>query len=278
MSAKWLIVNVGKQEAVTQLFYGIQEAGRKADVVSLKEFNEMTETLNEERDCVVPVGSIWANTTLKKMRPNWIGNWHDETLFTCRRYYSFWGKYLTQKDYIMLPLAEVERRRDWVYEKVGVEDEVFFRPDSGAKDFTGEVISKARFDSWLNLVKEYNTADLLCIAAPPQSIDRELRLVIKDRKVVSGSTYKIAKHLAQEPLNETDGMDRVVEFAEKVLADNPPPLPPVHVLDIAIQGERISVMEVGCFCCAGLYSCDRRVIAEAVSDAAEGEFHRAKLI
>lgn len=275
MNAKWLIVNVGKQESLNQLFYGIQEAGRQADVVSLKEFNDMMEVRDDGRACVVSVGSIWANTTLKRMRPNWVGNWHDETLFTCRRYYSFWGKHLTQRDYVMLPLSEVERRKEWVFDKVGIEDDVFIRPDSGAKDFTGTVVSRAQFDSWLNVVKEYNPADLLCVLAPPQSIDRELRLVVKDRKVVAGATYKIAKHMSQEPLSESDGMmDRVVEFTEMVLADNPPPLPPVHVIDIALQGDRLSILEVGCFCCAGLYCIDHRLIAKAVSEAAEEEFAR----
>lgn len=274
MKAKWLIVDVGKQEALTQLFYGIQEAGRTAEVISLKDFNEMTEALDEKRDCVVSVGSIWSNTVLKKMRPNWIGNWHDESLFTCRRYYSFWGQNITQKDYVMLPLAEIERRKDWVYDKVGIEDEMFIRPDSGAKEFTGEVVSRSAFDAWLNRNKQYNTRDLLCVVAPPQRIDRELRLIIKDKKVISGSTYKIAKHVAQYALGplEDREMDKVVAFAEEVLAGESPPLPPVHVLDIAVQGDRISVLEVGCFCCAGLYFNDRRAIAEAVSEAAEAEF------
>lgn len=274
MKAKWIIVNFGKQDQLTQLFYGIQEAGREAEVVSFKDFVEMTETFSDERACIVTTGSIWVNTHTRKMRPNWAGNWHDESLFTCKRYYSFWGKYLTQQDYMMLPLGEIERRKDWLYQKVGVEDEMFIRPDSGAKEFTGELVSKGRFDAWLNEVKGVNTADLLCVVAPPRRLDRELRLVIKDGKVVTGASYRIAKHLAQEPLHEMNGMDKVVDFAEKVLADNPPPLPPVHCLDIAISGDNISVLEVGCFCCAGLYCCDRGRIAVAVSEAAEEEFER----
>ena len=95
-------------------------------------------------------------------------------------------------------------------------------------------------------------------------------MVIKDGKVITGATYRIAKHIADEPLDEA--MDEVVAFAEKALADNPPPMPPVHVLDIAIEPDKMSILEVGCFCCAGLYCCDRRKIALAVSEAAETEF------
>lgn len=276
MKAKWLIVNFGKQEQLNHLFYGVQECGREAEVVSMKDFVEMLEVPSQERACIVTTGSIWVNEYTRKQRPNWSGNWHDETMYTCQRYYSFWGKHLTQQDYVMLPLAEIERRKDWVYDKIGVEDDVFFRPSSGAKEFTGEVIGRGRFNAWLDQIKDKNTADLLCVAAPPKKLDRELRLVIKDKKVVTGATYRIARHVADEPLTEGP-YDKVVEFAERVLADNPPPLPPVHCMDIAIEGDgRLSVLEVGCFCCAGLYCCDRRMITKAVSEAAEEEFEKSQ--
>lgn len=275
MKAKWFIIKFGKEEHIHKLFYGVQEAGREAEVLSMGEFVEMLETPSEERACIVTSGSIWVNEYTRKQRPNWTGNWHDEKKYTCQRYYSYWGKYLTQQDYAMFTLAEIDRKRDWIFKTFGTEDQIFLRPDSGSKEFTGCVVSLPMVNSWAEDVLSLggNAKDLLCVVAKPKSLDRELRLVIKNGKVVTGSSYRIAKHLADEPLSEMDGMDRVIEFAETALADNPPPLPPVHVLDIAIEeGGKISILEVGCFCCAGLYQCDRSKIAVAVSEAAEEEF------
>jgi len=274
MKAKWLILNIGKDNHINELFYGVQECGRTAEVIPLKDFYEMLETPSPESACIVTSGSIWANSYVRKQRPNWVGNWHDESLFTCSRYYSYWGKYITQQNYVMLPFSEIRRRMDWLYSDIGFEDEIFIRPDSGAKEFVGEVVSRGRFNAWETEAKngENWKSDLLCVVAKPQNIDREFRFVIKNGKVVTGSTYRLAKHISMERMADIDDISAVIAFAEQALADNPPPLPPVHVLDIADCGGKFSILEVGCYCCAGLYESDRRKIALAVSEAAEEEF------
>ena len=278
--AKWLICNLGKDDHIQQLYYGVLESGREAEVISLKQFAEMVETPSEQRACIVTAGSIWMNGEIRKMRPNWAGNWHDESLYDCTRYYTYWGEYITQQNYIMLPFAEMVRRKDWLYKTIGVDDQIFFRPNSGGKEFTGAAIGKGAFDSWAKHVSgvEFNfetlKKDLLCVAAKPKRLKKEFRLVIKDGKVVTGSAYRIAMHAWMEPLEDAGEKDDVVKFAEDLLAKNLMPLPAAHVLDIALEDDRISVLEVGCFCCAGLYKCDRRKIALAVSEAAEAEFER----
>lgn len=282
MNAKWLICNLGKDDHIQQLFYGVKESGREAEVVSLKEFAEMVETLDEQRACIVTAGSIWMNGEIRKMRPNWVGNWHDESLYDCTRYYSCWGPYITQQNYLMLPFAEMCRRKDWLYSTIGEGDKVFFRPNSGGKEFTGAAIDKGCFDSWAKHVSgvefshEVLRKDLLCVAAKPLKINKEFRLLIKNGKVVTGSTYRMAMHSWMEPLEDAGEKDDIIKFSEDLLAKNLMKLPPVHVLDIAVEMDRISVLEVGCFCCAGLYKCDRRKIALAVSEAAEEEYEASK--
>ena len=148
MKARWLICNLGKDDNIQQLFYGVQECGRESEVVSLKEFAERMETPSYEVAPVVTCGSIWMNGEIRKKRPNWTGNWHDPTLYTCQKYYSHWGKHLTQRDYVMLPYSELARRKEWIYKLLGNEDGVFLRPDSGEKEFVGEVVSSGRFKAW----------------------------------------------------------------------------------------------------------------------------------
>lgn len=274
MVAKWYICNLGKDQHIQRLYYAVNEAGREAVVLSLKEMYEMTETPSDERACVVTSGSIWLNTHLRENRPNWIGNWHDESLYLCQRYYAYFGKYITQQNYVMMPLAEVVRQRKSLYDKLGVERQLFIRPDSGMKEFTGEIVCEERFDSFQQMAYDNPkvTRDLLCVVSSPVKIKKEVRLVIRRGKVVAGSTYRIAGHIISEPLEEQPESVEIIAFAEKVLADNPPPLPPIHVLDVAVHEDRLSVMEVGCFCCAGMYEIDRRKLVTAVSEAAEEEY------
>lgn len=282
MNAKWLICNLGKDDHIQQLYYGVIESGREAEVVSLKDFAEIVEKHDDERACKITVGSIWLMGEVRKTRPNWVGCWHDESLYDCKRYYAHWGQYITQQKYVMMPFSELMRQKDWVYDTLAIDDQVFFRPDSGGKEFTGAAIGRAAFDSWAKHVVGVEhglnriPCDLLCIAAEPRKLHKEIRLVISDGKVVTGSMYRMAMHSYMQRWEGSGDSDeaRVIEFAEEVLAKNLMKLPPVHVLDIAVEEDRLSVLEVGCFCCAGLYCCDRRKIGTAVSLVAEDAFQK----
>lgn len=275
MAAKWLICNLGKEDYINSLAYSVSETGRQAEIISLKQVAEIYETINTEIDCVIPVGSIWGSSALKEARPNWIGNFHDRNNFLCTRYYSYLGRYLTQKKYVMMTLAEVVRNKKILYDFLNKNDQIFIRPDSGEKDFCGEIVHKDRFNAWaestldgmLNL-----SPSLLCVVSQPVEIKKEIRLVIADKKVVTGSTYRIAKHILKEPLEDQSDKNEIIKFAEEALSRNCDFLPPIHLLDIAVEENGLSIMEIGCFCCAGLYACDLRKIASGVSEAVEKHF------
>lgn len=281
MTAKWLICNLGKDEALQNLCYGAQECGREAEIVPLREIAAIVEAPDSELKCVIPVGSIWGNSALRESRPNWVGNYHNKATFLCSTYYAYWGKYLTQKVYAFLPLPEIDRRIDWVYQNFGKDDCIFIRPDSGEKEFVGEVVHRERWRAWLEqttnqLELTNQPKNQMSVVSRPENIDMEYRLIIADKKVVAGSRYRVAKHLSTEHLSIEDfgngETQDIIRFAERVVNDNPPPLPPFFVLDIAKNEGGLSILEVGCFCCAGLYECDRRRVAEGVSVAAEKAF------
>ncbi len=270
---------LGQDKIIQRTIFSIKEAGREVECMSLREMAEAQETLNDERRCVVVLGSIYYNSQWRKQRPNWVGNWHDRNLMLCTKYYAYWGKYLVQRRYAMLPWSEVIRNRDFLFETYGLDvnghKRLFVRPDSGEKEFVGQLVDQHLFDVWLAHLpgNAIMAPDMLTVVSTPQSFSKELRLVIADKKVVTGSTYYVGSNMIQETLEEQEDRDEIVRFAEQVLNDNPPPLPPVHVLDVAKFEDGYRVMEVGCFCCAGLYESDRTKIATAVSEVAEKEFH-----
>jgi len=273
MKAQWLISNLGDTN-IHKLHYAAKEIGRESEIITLGDIAQISETDSNERKCVISCGSIWGNREIRRSRPNWIGTFHERKFFSCTNYYSYLGKMISQKNYCMLTLEEMFRRKDWMYEKFGKDDLIFLRPNSGEKEFNGELVHKVKFDEWQNYIQQALTLDptLLCVVSEPIEIQSEMRILVAEGKAVTGSYYRVAKHLHSEEVVGED-WDKCAKFAESVVASLPN-APPFFVVDIAVESDRISVLEIGCFCCAGMYACDRHKIAEAVSIAAENEFSR----
>jgi hypothetical protein len=213
---------------------------------------------------------------LKKSKPNWMGNFHNNDYFSCSNYYQYLKKWITQKNYCMILLGELLDSKDKIYEKFGKNDLVFIRPNSGEKEFNGELVHKNMFSNWKEMVKESLSIsdDILCIVSEPVDIDKETRIVIVEGKAVTGSYYRVAKHIHREEITG-DEWEKCASFAEMVIGFLPNK-PPFFVVDIATKSDTMSIMEIGCFCCAGLYECDVKKIAEAISVSAE-KFAKGKI-
>ncbi len=55
--------------------------------------------------------------------------------FFCSHYYAHFGHYLLNRDYIMLPYAELPRCREFLFDSLGRDGVLFARPDSPLKLF-----------------------------------------------------------------------------------------------------------------------------------------------
>lgn len=189
------------------------------------------------------------------------GAWCNYDVLSCRSYYAHWGKYLLQEEYAMMPLVEVIRRKDWVYKNFAVDSKVFIRPDDNAKSFTGEVVHFDLFEKWYRQASLYDPpASCLTIVSKPANIKAEYRLVIADRKPITGSVYK--------PTMLAGCSDQVWAFAEEVANScdfNPHP---IYVMDIAETDKGCKVIEMGSVNGAGLYACDLKIIVEKMSEIA----------
>ena len=56
------------------------------------------------------------------------GAWCDPANLDCSCYFAHFGRYLLNQNYAILPGVEAVRQRDWLYEVLGRDDEVFARP------------------------------------------------------------------------------------------------------------------------------------------------------
>src|SRR6185369_5879006 len=102
-------------------------------------------------DCVIVYGSM--NICQQLMNPKrWIPTvWYNLERFRCVSYYAHWGEHLINENMIMMPWAELRRRKDRVFHRCHEQNKsIFVRPDANLKLFSGKVVSSDEFDHWAN--------------------------------------------------------------------------------------------------------------------------------
>jgi hypothetical protein len=192
--------------------------------------------------------------------------WYDFDRLRCQSYYAHWGRFLLQQEYAFLPLAEIQRQRERLFQTFGRDGRIFVHPDDNAKSFGGGVVEVEGFRRWWELANFYRPGpDCLAVVARPQTILAEWRLVIGRRKVVTGSQYrqsgaeKVSAGLPAE----------AGTFAETVAGSSEFEPHPVYVMDVCQTDKGYRVIEIGSICCASLYACNLEQVVAAVADAAE---------
>ena len=186
--------------------------------------------------------------------------------FFCSHYYSHFGRFLLNRDYIMLPYGELPRCRELLFNTLGRNDTLFVRPDSPLKLFAGMTITRATFDRDYEFMGFYEfPIESMVVVSSPKSIVSEWRFVVVDRNIVTGTQYierneKISR-IADDP--------NALDFAKSVLTTEYEP-DPVWVLDVCkTDDNNYHLLEIGGFSFAGLYASNKDAVVRAVSAVAE---------
>lgn len=276
MNTVWLVQQTKDTDPSNKLIYAAEELGLKVHVSRYRPFEEPDLSFLPEDQPVVFHGAIgcvrsWSERKLP-IKPF---AWFDFDKLSCHNYYSHWGEFLAVPYYMLLPVGDLHRLTDHIFNVCGTkkhgsdEIQVFIRPDTNDKLFTGEVVAKGRFDSFMNWIYvEENISEQLCVVAPTVNFVSEWRLFIADGKVVAGSQYKDGYCLHCDP----SWSEEATVFAEKVAAKWSPH--PFYVLDVGLLTDgNYRVVECGSANCAGIYQADPKPIVEAMSRIAEREFN-----
>jgi hypothetical protein len=191
--------------------------------------------------------------------------WYDFERLRCQIYYARWHEFLLQQEHTFLPLSEVHRQRDRLFQTFGQDGRIFIRPDDNAKSFAGGVVESAGFDKWWELANFYKPSpDCLAVVARPQTIHAEWRFVIGRRNVITGSQYRrngVEELAVSYP-------DDAATFATAVANANAFDPHPVYVMDVCQTNDGYRLIELGSVCCASLYACDLGKVVAAVTEAA----------
>ncbi len=203
--------------------------------------------------------------------------------YNCSRYFPIYGDRLLNSEYIMLPYAELKRRKCQLLEKYsdGLYDGFFVRPDSGRKLFTGDVLTKENYDAKL---KEFELYDLikphdLVLIADNHKIMREWRFVVVDKEVVSGSLYRSSFMADKDKISNEVHYENAKKHANEIAKLYQPD--PCFVIDMCQLEEDIYfnvddyvpwVIEINAFSTSAMYDADMKTVVKAVTAFVEKEF------
>lgn len=177
---------------------------------------------------------------------------------------NFKGDYLNDNCFYM-PFGKIE---EYLNENMSDVD-VFVRPDSGMKGFTGLVVKAGCAEKEFDHIHQlYNIMpEELVVVSPVQKIKKEYRSIVVGDRVVEISLYrKDDKHF-----EERGAPQEVWDFCQKMVDQNPNWRPDnAFTLDVAETGSgELKIIELNSFSSAGWYKCDPCAIITAVTDLTE---------
>lgn len=220
--------------------------------------------------CVIGYGTFpFAQQILLHHR--WVpGAWCSAANLDCTVYFAYFGRYMLNQQYAILPGVEAIRQRDWLFGVFGRDERVFARPTSCHKLFVGRCIDRESFVSALAPTR-YDPATLVVVAAP-QPIAREWRLVVVGDQVVGGSQYAEDGQRAIA----ADYPAEVRRFAESILAEARWRPDPAFMLDVCESAGRLWLVELNSFSGSWLYRCELPAVVSAASELAEQTWQEDK--
>ena len=222
--------------------------------------------------CVVAHGDIELVSRIHRERHWTPGAFATVENFFCSSYVCWYGQFLLNREYSMLPFGELDRCKDLLFDTFGRDGRLFVRPDSPLKLFTGQLVGCDTFSADLEFMAFYEfPPNTLVVVSSPREIDKEWRFVVVDGKVVTGCQYKDGARLDYQPHFD----DQAYELATLVASVDYEP-DPVWVMDICKTSDgKYHLLEIGGFSFADLYACDMKTVVTAVSAAAQSVWEKA---
>lgn len=194
------------------------------------------------------------------------GPWCQQENFECASYYAFFGPYLLNQNYTLLPGVEAIRHRDRLFQNPGNGRELFIRPSSVEKIFTGKVATPASLVT--DLAPTRYDPRTLVLAAEPRNLRREWRVVIANGRAVTASQYRDGDKVEAKLGAPKD----VFDFVEMVLREVNWRPDPLFMMDICECDDRLWLLELNSFSGSGLYRCDLDAIIEAAMECAQATY------
>jgi hypothetical protein len=186
--------------------------------------------------------------------------------FACNYYYPRLSKYLLNQDHAFLPYGELIDKEEWVFSTFGVDNSVFMRPNSGFKEFTGQVYEKKY---WKGMIEVSNTQiqpEDLVVVARPRNILIEYRVIIgPDGPITSSITHTNRKLRVIKTVPSDE--KRLFDYVDDVLENTIYSPDPMFTMDVGLDNNgNLNIVEVNSLSCSGFYKCDLSKIVGAIKE------------
>jgi len=272
-TVKWLIEEGTFSEDIQPIVDEIRRQGMVAETVRYKPFESGEYKQFDDKDCVIVLGSINLIRQIQRQKP-WIpGSFANFPNFDCMTYYAYFGEFLWNQGYRIMPLNEVKRHFDELQQQHG---RLFIRPCSGAKQFTGQELD---YDSLIRHQDQYGKPELPVVVAPfHRDIRSEFRLFCSDNKVIAGSMYyDHDSNYNPQPI-DLSKMDKysslAVKYAESILEKVTWRPDKIFGMDIGIgNGDQTRLIEINSFSCSGWYKTPPEKLVAKAAELALQEWH-----
>jgi hypothetical protein len=264
MKVNWLLQRGIFDENLLKICKIINNQGMRYEVI---DHNEFEFNQFKDDDCVIFYGSIEMMQKIQKKK-KWVpGGWCNFKNFKCTSYYPYLGDYLLNRNYIILPLYEMIKQKDFIC-NIFQSDKLFIKSNNGTKEIEGQVISKnnLNFNSFDLEFQYFNDISLLMIISSLKKIEKEWRLVIANKKVITGSQYKTNYELEVS----NDCPQEVIDFGNEIAKEWQPDN--LFTMDICKSSGKLKLLEINSFSCAGLYDCKLDVVINEASKLAIEEW------
>jgi len=274
MNVKWLIEEDVKwviyDDSLQSLIHEITKQGMIVKTVKNNIYKKLDYNIFDNDDCVVFYGSLNLARKLQKQK-GWVpGVYCNFKNLYCNIYYSYWAKYLLNKNYIMLPMMDILRQKEHIFNNFGVEESIFIRPNSAAKTFTGQLVKYDRLEKEFELFANYAEMDLdqiIAVISSPKKIFAEWRCIVVEKKVIAFSQYRKDDLLKLKREINIDAF----YFAEEIAKTDWQP-DRAYTLDICKSDDKYYLLEANSFSCSGLYEAETEPIVREVSRIALEEW------
>jgi hypothetical protein len=275
MRPVWLIEAGVYGAEAEPLCVEIRRQGMSAEFVPHRALLKGSEIVIDGRpigstDCVIGYGTYPFARQIQLHR-HWIpGTWCNTESLNCTAYYAYFGKYLLNQNYVIMPGTEAIRQRDWLFSIFGKDDEVFARPTGCHKLFVGRLVSRESFAAALAPTR-YDPTTLVVLAVP-RPIDLEWRLVVSGNRIIAGSQYAEGRSRSIRP----GFPDEVRDFAAAMLAEVSWRPDPIFMLDLCESEGRLWLVELNSFSSSWLYQCDLSIVVAEASALAALAWEKAR--
>lgn len=181
--------------------------------------------------------------------------------FACSRWYADAKPWLVQDEVVFTTVRELVADPFAVAGSLADESgQVFVRPDSALKPFSGRVVAlEGMSGATLDHGFYYDDLELRIVVTRTQSLGEEWRFVVCGGSVVAGCQYETQGRRALD----ASVPPRVHELAHAIAANLPPP-ESVYGLDLVQTADGLRLLELNPFSGMDLYACDLAAVVAHV--------------